>query len=283
MDTSQDLGSTGDGEFDEEDASSYSYMSECEGGAPPLSAAQSLAPSQFPLPAPGAGASGGGGGGGGGGAFAASDLVKPHFLCLTAAQLQPGMARVIRDVAAATHLPPGDAELALHSHGWRVERLMEAWASDSAGARAALGLSAGPDPPPLPSPLPSASHFCDVAMEDTPWGEVDGLPCGHRFSKAAWREGLAAAMLDPLKAQLCRCLAFPACRELVRARLMQAYLPPPLAARHREFAVRRYTEASRHIVWCPGQGCEYAIVHTEQTRCVAALPPPPLHRTCSLA
>lgn len=277
MDTSQDLGSTGDGEFDEEDASSYSYMSECEGGAPPLSAAQSLAPSQFPLPAPGAGASGGGG------AFAASDLVKPHFLCLTAAQLQPGMARVIRDVAAATHLPPGDAELALHSHGWRVERLMEAWASDSAGARAALGLSAGPDPPPLPSPLPSASHFCDVAMEDTPWGEVDGLPCGHRFSKAAWREGLAAAMLDPLKAQLCRCLAFPACRELVRARLIQAYLPPPLAARHREFAVRRYTEASRHIVWCPGQGCEYAIVHTEQTRCVAALPPPPLHRTCSLA
>ena len=266
MDTSQDLGSHGGGEND--DASSYSYMSEHEEGATPqISAAQSLAPSQFP-----AGGGGGGGssssGGGGGAAFTASDLVKPNFLCLTAAQLQPGMARVVRDVAAITHLPPGDAELALHHYGWRVERLMEAWASDCQGARAALGLSAGPDPAPLPSPLPAATAFCPVSLEECPWGELDGLPCGHRFAKAAWAEGLAAAMQDPMRAQLSCCLAFPACRELVRARMFQAYLPPPLAARHREFAVRRYTEASRHIVWCPGQGCQYAIVHTEQTRCV---------------
>ena len=264
MDTSQELEAQrasggGDTEIDT-DASSYSYHSEEEmshGGSSHGRAG---------------GASGGGGGGGSGGASGSSagaeesQFVKPRFRCLPAAALLPSMQAVVRSAGQMTGLSPGDALLALHHYGWRVERLMDAWAGDSAAALAAVGLSRGPDPPPLPAPLPSPTAYCAVTMEDVPWADMDALPCGHFFSRAAWAENLASAMRDPSRAQLSRCPAFPSCRELVRARMFAAYLPPAEAQRYQDFGVRRYTESSRHIVWCPGADCTFAIMHTEGTR-----------------
>jgi hypothetical protein len=250
-------GDTGDG-FD--DASSYSYMSE-DGGH--LSSTPSL--------------SAGGGSSGGGlpysssaapaaaAASSTSDYVKPHFRCMTAATLQPTMQGIVRTVSQMTQLPLGDAELALHHYAWRAERLMDDWATDSSLVRSSAGLSSGPDPAPLPSPLPGPSAMCEVTLSSYPWSEMDSLPCGHFFSKEAWGESLAAAMADPIKAQLSRCLAAPACKELVRPRMWAAYAAANLQ-RFKAFGVRRYTQSSRHIVWCPGADCQYAILHTENTK-----------------
>ena len=263
MDTSQDMEAQqasggGDTEVDSDDASSYSYHSEEMSHAGASSSGGGAG-----------GASGGGGSGsgsGGGHGAEESQFVKPRFRCLPAAALLPSMQAVVRSAGQMTGLSPGDALLALHHYGWRTERLMDAWAGDSAAALAAVGLSRGPDPPPLPSPLPSPAAYCAIAMEDVPWGDMDALPCGHFFSKAAWAENLASAMRDPSRAQLSRCPAFPSCRELVRARMFAAYLPPAEAQRFLDFGVRRYTESCRHIVWCPGADCTFAIMHTEGTR-----------------
>ena len=248
--------------------SSYSYHSASE--------------TETPLSQTCGGGGGGGGGGGDPGAMSdAADFIKPKFRCLCAESLRPSMLLPIKDVARLTGLTQAEAELALHSFNWRLETLMDAWLSGEGAARARLGLRGGADPPSLPSPLPSELAFCPVTLEDCPWDAMDALPCGHWFSRAAWTENLAASLgTDPFKAQLCRCLAFPHCTELVRLRMYEAYLPPDLLQRWKDFGVRRYAAASRHIAFCPGQGCSYAVFHTDLTRLAPACKKNKKERSC---
>ena len=102
-----------------------------------------------------------------------------------------------------------------------------------------------------------------MELESFPACEFDALPCGHWFSLRAWRASLEAALGDPLAAQTARCLAAPACHELVRPRLLQAVLSPESLERWREYGVRRFARDTRCIVWCPGAGCPFAVVHRE--------------------
>jgi ariadne-1 len=186
-----------------------------------------------------------------------------RFVSMTAAQLRPRMARAVADVCEVTTLAPGDAALALHAFRWSAERLLDAWWADAEAFRARVGLRAG-----APAPLPPAPAraFCAVELEDFAPEDMRALPCGHWFSARAWRAALDGALADPFAAQLVRCLAAPACNELVRAPLFEEALPPPALDRWRAWGVRRFARDSRAIVWCPGLDCAYAVVARESGR-----------------
>jgi ariadne-1 len=206
--------------------------------------------------------------------------VRARFQCVTAAQIKPQMESVVRKCSEQIGLTESDTRLLLLSYGWRTERLLEAWVEDAGETvRRVAGLSDRPDPPewlapspPCPPPPSSPSplpHFtCPSTLDAYPQDQFDACPCRHFFSREALTSALQAAMSDPTAAQLTRCLAAPACRELFRPRLVQAHLPPASHARWEDFAVRSYASAARHIQWCPGLDCPYAMVHGEGTGCV---------------
>ena len=71
-----------------------------------------------------------------------------------------------------------------------------------------------PSPPSLPAQTQRsaitllAPHFtCPSTLDAYPQDQFDACPCRHFFSKEALTSALAAAMTEPLKAQLTRCLA----------------------------------------------------------------------------
>ena len=126
--------------------------------------------------------------------------------------------------------------------------------------RARVGLREGVPTPPPTSGSASATVFCGVGLDDFPISEMAALPCGHWFSREAWRSALTIAMDDPHAAQIVRCLGSPSCNELVRAAFAAELLPPAAAARRADFNVRRFVIDSLSMTWCPGLDCSLAIV-----------------------
>lgn len=167
-----------------------------------------------------------------------------------------------------------EAQLLLTAHRWKRARLEERWWDDTDGVRNSAGVRAG-DPLPTPSDLPlnaDGTFTCPVTLEDVPPNDIDGLPCGHWFSREAWRGHIASAMADPQGAVVLRCLSGD-CNEMVRPRMFQAYLPPEAFATYKEFVVRGYAASNPTIRWCPHPGCEQCVVcrsgDDEEVACAA--------------
>ena len=182
-------------------------------------------------------------------------------------QQKPQLLQQYIAITEVTTLSVDDAFLALSTYRWRSEALLNDFFADaSADAfRARVGLRGGvPTPPLLTSGGGSggavATAFCSVGLDDFPISEMAALPCGHWFSRDAWRSALSVAMDDPHAAQLVRCLNSPGCNELVRVAFAAGLLPPSVAARRAEFNVRRFVIDSLSMTWCPGADCTFAVV-----------------------
>ena len=220
-----------------------------------------------------------------------------RFRSLTAEQLFQHIQLAASAVTDVTDLSFDDAVLALHAYRWRAEALLEDFfANGTAAFRARVGVRDGvcdgvPTPTSKPPPsggagdttitstgaVTAGTAFCAVELADFPIDEMAALPCGHSFSRDAWRSSLTFAMNDANAAQLARCLGAPGCNELVRVEFAAAFLPPADAARRAEFSVRRFVDDSRSITWCPGADCAFAVaarggvegVQTKDVTCAA--------------
>jgi hypothetical protein len=99
----------------------------------------------------------------------------------------------------------------------------EALWDDENNARRRAGASLGPDPP--PAPTGDKVFFCDVELEDCSYANGDALPCGHWFSKSAWRRLVSARLSDASTADIILESRCPqdGCPERLRKRMFDAY------------------------------------------------------------
>lgn len=210
--------------------------------------------------------------GGGGGMDDRGDYDgASSFSCATADTLSRRLANVVAGVVATTGLPEADAAQLLHALAWNSERLLELFFDDEAGMRARVGLpQRGAAPPARPEAwaAPGAMAWCGVLFEEVPAAGMDAGPCGHWFSAGAFRDHLVGLLeTSPIDAPLARCME-AGCAALLPARVVEAHLPPPLRGKWLEWGVRRFARDSRNVVWCPGVGCSYAVVHRTRRPCV---------------
>lgn len=161
------------------------------------------------------------------------------------------------EVHELTLLGYDDALLVMHAYRWRHGKLMDDWLDDSNAVLRKIGLTTTPVPS-VPCSQES-TIYCAVEMEDFPRSQCDSLQCGHVFSIKAWRGHLAAALEDPVRAIMTRCLHH-GCTELVRGSFFQKHVGEAEWARWQEYSLRRFANDSSTVSYCPSPDCPWAVL-----------------------
>ena len=188
-----------------------------------------------------------------------------------------------------------EAMLLLHAYEWSNEKLQSAWWDRGEDAvRSSAGVSSA-DAAAAPEAAAETEFLCQVLYDTVPWSETAALPCGHRFSKEAWRGHFESTAGDALKCADSRCMD-SSCKERVRPSLVNALMAEGSAttapasssssaaaaavtaapgasssssatsgvpAAFADAFLRSFVDKSRLYKWCPAPGCKRIVVYSD--------------------
>ncbi|GHP08012.1 hypothetical protein PPROV_000675400 [Pycnococcus provasolii] len=172
-------------------------------------------------------------------------------------------------LSAVLGVQPGEAFALLRSHKWDTNRVHDEWFADENAVRSRVGLVHEEGNTPSASDEEQTAFSCCCAIcfdEFNDEKQTAAASCGHRFCITCWKGYIHESVYnDGLGCLNLRC-PDPSCGALVDADMVKrlagdAKETTETLKRYESFMVRSYVEEGRHMKWCPGPGCNRAVVY----------------------
>ncbi|KAL8199317.1 hypothetical protein R6Q57_012885 [Mikania cordata] len=164
----------------------------------------------------------------------------------------------ITKVTTVLSINRDSACMLLICYNWSVGNLHEAWFEDEAKARRRVGLL-DVDQVVNFNQTDDTIVNCGICFELISKHDTAMCGCGHRFCKTCWKGYVCTAIDDGPGCLTLRCPEV-SCDAAVGPGMVHALVGEKKAKKYELFMLRSYVECNKKIKWCPGPGCDYAVL-----------------------
>ncbi|KAM0062819.1 putative transcription factor C2H2 family [Helianthus debilis subsp. tardiflorus] len=168
----------------------------------------------------------------------------------------------VTKVATVLSIPKESACMLLISYNWSVNNVYEAWFQDEDKTRKRIGWLYDPvDDPGVEFHKPDERIVvdCGICFELFRVSETASCGCDHRFCKVCWKGYVGMAVQDGMGCLSLRCPK-PGCEAAVSPGMVNELVDEKERKRYEGYVLRTYVESSKRMKWCPGPGCECAVL-----------------------
>jgi len=174
---------------------------------------------------------------------------------------------LIVTVSDTLQVPRSAALAMLLWSGWSKERLLEKYMGGNtaaskvcaeAGVTELVRMSKSKTAQVVPSP---GSLRCNICYEEIGSTEMSGLSCAHRFCGECWNAYLHNRVQEG-STSIFTCCPMEKCTEMCTEDMFQRFGGAAEFLIYRKYLAESYVDINSRIRWCPGKGCEKAIVAT---------------------
>lgn len=189
---------------------------------------------------------------------------QQEYRVIAAEHILTEQQTIIQEVTEMLGVNNDIATALLRNFGWSKEKLIEKYYENTeevvkiSGVEAALGRHNKT----IPASPPAKTVQCKVCLETFPYGQTEGLACGHRFCVECWAPYLKYKVLEGSTCIFTTC-PMKDCREIVPQNVFKNTLDVGVFGKYQKFLIESYVDINRNIKWCPNpQTCGKAILGT---------------------
>lgn len=187
------------------------------------------------------------------------------YTVLTSDQIVQHQRNIIDEVNNVLHLSPQVTRIILNHYKWDKETLFERYFETSPQEFFQRAHVVNPFATPSKHSLKSAPSLASGGVEKVcgicycPCDELKGLPCGHAFCAACWKQYLANKTCSEGLAHSITCPATD-CDILVDdVSFCKLADNPEVIARYQQLITNTFVECNSLMRWCPAPSCTHAI------------------------
>jgi ariadne-1 len=198
---------------------------------------------------------------------AKSSLSEVEYRVISTTDVLHEQNELIVSVSDVLQVPRSAALAMLLWSGWSKERLLEKYMGGNtaaskvctdAGVTELVRVSRSGASPVVPSP---GSLRCNICYEESGATDMSGLSCGHRFCGECWNAYLHNRVQEGSTSIFTSC-PMEKCTEMCTEDMFQRFGGAAEFLVYRKYLAESYVDINSRIRWCPGKGCEKAIVAT---------------------
>ncbi|ONK82111.1 uncharacterized protein A4U43_C01F36230 [Asparagus officinalis] len=165
----------------------------------------------------------------------------------------------VRKLSHTLCISSGDSCVLLVRNNWDANKVHDEWFADEEKVRKSAGLL-------LQNPvgivdIAEKEVNCPICFEMWPVGEmINAASCRHRHCVGCWRSYISTSINSDGPGCLDLRCPDPSCKAAVSKDVVDALVSQEDREKYSRFLVRSYIEGNKKAKWCPGPGCDFAVI-----------------------
>lgn len=179
---------------------------------------------------------------------------------------------MICDISSTLNLDGEMVSLLLRRYGWKTERLMENYLSDSVKCLSDNNLhsiSPKDDDKSLTTTTTNGADTeieCAMCLDDVPYSDTFSLQCNHRFCRQCWTDYITSTINNKSFNSIFMTCPGHKCKTPLQNAVIKQFVDKSQWNKYENYMVQSYiTSNENKYRFCPAPGCHYVIYCSDTT------------------
>lgn len=192
-----------------------------------------------------------------------SSSLTDGYKIIDSDELRTTMSALVEDISSVLAIHPYAAAALLRHNSWNKESVIDSFCTDPDKAKEAAGISKFI----VDLTTTKQGKVCGICRDEVPAKDLVAIGCNHFFCRACYTQYLISKVDEGVGCPLTRCPEFR-CTEVVTENFFRSLAPAEKLATYSRYNLKSFVDMSSSFRWCPGRGCDYIAMGSNQLRAV---------------